>query len=129
MATGFDDSYYASRDNATAKLLRQAREEDGADMPHVEQVDEATMAELDMELKEPEHAETVQDFHKDDETPNIWALSDDGDSKDPLEEDDELDKPSFLRRFKRKGSKANSMPAEVMREERRDDTCESPMTS
>jgi cell division protein FtsZ len=108
VATGFDDSYYASRDTATAKLLRQAAVEEGA--PAVEQVDEATMADLDMELKEPSHVNSVQDFHSDSDTPNIWALSDagngpGGDSQDNQDEN-ELDKPSFLRRFKRRGSKS-----------------------
>src|SRR4029079_3664503 len=60
VATGFDDSYYASRDTAAAKLMRQAVQDEGA--PAVEQVDEATMADLDMELKEPSHVENIKDF-------------------------------------------------------------------
>jgi cell division protein FtsZ len=101
IATGFDDSYYASRDSATARLMRRAEEEEGP-AAETQQVDEATMADLDMELKEPEHAETVKDFGADEEAPNIWALGDDDNSlKDLVEDDDEFDKPSFLRRFKR----------------------------
>lgn len=103
VATGFDDSYYASRNTKTAKLLRRASEDEQS--PPVQQIDEHTMADIDMDLKEPVgEISDIHDFHKDD-TPNIWALSD---SVEPIEAnqsngDDELEKPSFLRRFKRKG--------------------------
>jgi cell division protein FtsZ len=104
VATGFDDSYYASRDTATARLLRQAATQDA--MTTDQPVDEATMADLDMDLKESAPVGTVHDFSSDDETPNIWALSDEENvsHKDQAEED-EFDKPSFLRRFKRRSSK------------------------
>ena len=52
VATGFDDSYYASRNAKAARLLRTAEAEEIAS-PTNQQVDEATMADLDMELKEP----------------------------------------------------------------------------
>jgi hypothetical protein len=66
-----------------------------------------------MEIKEP--IETgADDFHSDD-TPavNIWALAGSDDEKEatadkpatPAEEDDELDKPSFLRRRFKLGSR------------------------
>jgi cell division protein FtsZ len=103
IATGFDDSYYASRNAKTAKLLRQTVDE-GSLQPL--QVDEQTMADIDMEIKEP--VETgADDFHKD-ETPNIWALGHDEDShgSQPAVEDDEIDKPSFLRRHLKFGGKA-----------------------
>lgn len=99
VATGFDDAYYASRSATGAELLRRAREEE----VHVpQQVDEATMASLDMELKEDEHAEQASDFHSED-TPNIWALPDNNDEETKSkEEEDELDRPSFLRRLRKK---------------------------
>lgn len=109
VATGFDDSYYASRNAKTARLLRQADDDIGP-APQTQQLDDATMADIDMELKEPEPEVTdIHDFHKDD-TPNIWALPDDNTADPPgsAEETDELDKPSFLRRFKRKGKSAAS---------------------
>jgi cell division protein FtsZ len=93
VATGFDESYYASRNAKAAELLRRHSQE------RTTQLDEAAMKDLDMELKEPVEA-SVEDFHNDD-TPNIWALPDDvnGVPQDQAEEDDELDKPSFLRRL------------------------------
>lgn len=101
VATGFDESYYASRDATAAKLINNATEEPGEE-PTAPAIDEGTMADIDMELSEPTET-TAHDFDSD-ETPNIWALSDDGNgaSQDESAQEDELDKPSFLRRaFKR----------------------------
>jgi len=102
IATGFDESYYASRNAKTAQLLRQAGEES---LPNISQVDEAAMENIDMEIKEPVQT-GADDFHGDD-TPavNIWSLQGDdnsggnGSSSDGLkDESEEIDKPSFLRR-------------------------------
>lgn len=111
VATGFDDSYYASRNATTARLLRNAQAEEVP--PATQQLDEATIADLDMNLKEPAEEDSgMHEFHKED-TPNIWALSDDtSDSLTPSTEDDELEKPSFLRRFKRKSKDASAAAQE-----------------
>ncbi|HET9850215.1 MAG TPA: cell division protein FtsZ [Candidatus Saccharimonadales bacterium] len=96
VATGFDNSYFATRDNRAADLLRRAAEEDPSFRPD-HQVDEEAMAGIDMELKEEEEN---HEFTKDDDTPNIWALPDDENmNSDQNEADNELEKPSFLRRF------------------------------
>jgi cell division protein FtsZ len=99
VATGFDESYYATRDAKAAELLRRSHSSERSS-GHSAQVDDVAMKDLDMELKEP--AETgMEDFHNDD-TPNIWALPDDvnGVAQDvEAEDDNELDKPSFLRRL------------------------------
>ncbi|HVX58680.1 MAG TPA: cell division protein FtsZ [Candidatus Saccharimonadales bacterium] len=98
VATGFDDSYYASRDVRTADLLRSTEEQPAG------AIDDKTMSDIDMDLNEP--AETTAEDFGSDETPNIWALSDDGNgaSQDDqvAQDEDEFDRPSFLRRaFKR----------------------------
>jgi len=125
VATGFDESYYASRETKAADLLRQAAEEEA---PAAQPIDEKTMADIDMEI--PDSTSTnAEDFHNE-ETPNIWALSDDGNgtSQDDTaqttsdDEDDELDKPSFLRRFKRSPKRSaaeedTEKPAEDSQEE------------
>lgn len=122
VATGFEETYFASRDIKTAKLLRQAGEEREA--PAEEQhIDEKTMADLDMEIPEPVET-TAHDFHND-ETPNIWALSDDvnGPGQDDSgsgEEMDELDKPSFLRRAFRRGGKAEAREDEPVEADNQD---------
>jgi cell division protein FtsZ len=111
VATGFDDSYYASRNAAAAALLRRGSEDEEMPAPTPSKpVDEATMADLDMELKEEDPAEQAADFHSEEETPNIWALSNDDDDSSSTksdddkdeDEDDEIDRPSFLRRFRRR---------------------------
>lgn len=93
VATGFDESYYASRDIKTAELLRRAKTEPAAGV-----IDEAAMADLDMELKD-EAPSSAEDFHSD-ETPNIWALPDDQNMAAPETSEEELEKPSFLRRLR-----------------------------
>jgi cell division protein FtsZ len=116
IATGFEDSYYASRNNKTAQLLRNASAGDST--PELKQVDDETMKSLDMEINEP--VETgAHDFHSDD-TPavNIWNLnnhdSDESDTKgedtkdNNKDNDDEYDKPSFLRRHLKIGKKNDS---------------------
>ena len=104
VATGFDEAYYATRDTKTARLLKQASEEDESGMRPIQTVDEKTMQDIDMEIKEPVIA-AAEDFHSD-ETPNIWALGEDeDDSKLKLDDDDEFDKPSFLRRRLKLGKK------------------------
>lgn len=109
VATGFDESYYSSRDSQTAKLFRQAAADERLSEEKTV-VDEAAMQDIDMDLeKVDKQAEAQADFHSED-TPNIWALSDseqegDNDKKDQTStEANELDKPSFLRRFKRRPS-------------------------
>jgi len=110
VATGFDDSYYATRDAKAAELLRRH-----SDKRAPSQVDDAAMKDLDMELKEPTET-SVEDFSSDD-TPNIWALQDDvnGATQDDDAEDNELDKPSFLRRIT--GRHKSSESAESGKEE------------
>ncbi len=105
VATGFDDSYFATRDTKAADLIRKVKSDD---KPRVftpdQQVDDETMAGIDMELKDDQESGDIHDFHKDDDdAPNIWSLHDEqNDShkdESQTEDDNELDKPSFLRRF------------------------------
>jgi cell division protein FtsZ len=98
VATGFDDSYFATRDTKAADLLRQATDEQGEDS----KIDEAAMADLDMELKDKDQT-AAADFHSD-ETPNIWALPDEESTPDNQQSEDELERPSFLRRLRSRRS-------------------------
>jgi len=93
VATGFDESYYATRDVKAAELLKRAvaREANTED----NKIDDAAMADLDMDLKD---ATPAEDFHSED-TPNIWALPDEESAASAVTSDDELEKPSFLRRL------------------------------
>lgn len=102
VATGFDESYYASRDKKTAELIKQATSSDVPEPSKVDQtIDTKTMEDINMDVNENTES-PAEDFHNT-ETPNIWALSDDtnGPANDDQisHEEDELDKPSFLRRL------------------------------
>jgi cell division protein FtsZ len=94
VATGFDESYYASRDSKRAELLRRTRQEPATET----KIDEEAMAGIDMELKDD--TLPAEDFHSED-TPNIWALPDEQNMAQPeaVNDEDELEKPSFLRRL------------------------------
>lgn len=100
VATGFDASYYATRDVKAAALVKQATTKDD-DSSADTKIDEQSLKDLDMELKD---ASPAADFHNDD-TPNIWALPE-GEDEVKIDED-ELEKPSFLRRLTKRGKKAD----------------------
>ncbi|HLG90684.1 MAG TPA: hypothetical protein VI336_00760, partial [Candidatus Saccharimonadales bacterium] len=99
VATGFDEAYFTSPERTGARVQRRIVEPEAA---AVGQVDEESMKNLDLELKEGMAAH-AEDFHSE-EAPNIWALSDDGNTtdKDKAEEEEKYETPSFFRRFRRK---------------------------
>lgn len=98
VATGFDASYYSKHKAPIETGLKDVR---------TTKSEEKIITNLDMDLSEND--ESSSDFHKDDTpVPNIWSIDDAKDdklsSKDNeavnLEEEIELEKPSFLRRLK-----------------------------
>lgn len=112
VATGFDVSYYAERTAPT--------EEVSAPTPAV---DESAISEVNMDLDEADHS----DFSKETPMPNIWTIDEDDreDAETSQKEtdntfkdeptvvssslDDDLEKPSFLRRLaKRRNEKQAS---------------------
>ncbi|PIZ62178.1 cell division protein FtsZ [Candidatus Saccharibacteria bacterium CG_4_10_14_0_2_um_filter_52_9] len=119
VATGFDASYYAKRDgkpSATAKIDSAA--------PVVEtkttKQDEKAMSEIDMDLGDDQDHLATHDFTKETPMPNIWSIDEDDKDKSETKEggnddgedshdgiitsslEDELEKPSFLRRLGRR---------------------------
>ncbi len=113
VATGFDASYFAKRGKpaATEKNEYLRTHEDGG------MKDEA-VDDIDMDLDhnksdEDSLGDEHGDLHSDQPIPNIWSLDHDDLNKDSsvthgsMEDDDEdaeLEKPSFLRRFKKRSS-------------------------
>lgn len=124
VATGFDESYYAAQRAEASTALETPKAASNS------RQEEKTLSEIDMNLGDDQEA---TEFHKDESTmPNIWALSDEehGDdakngkvgadrAKDPDEEDEraaneivssnleeDLEKPSFLRRLSRRNKAA-----------------------
>lgn len=120
VATGFEESYYASRDAKMAKLLKQADEPALSE----EHIDAKTIKEIDMDM--PQSVETTAHDFDSDETPNIWALSDDvnGSAQDDdgdSTEDNEFDKPSFLRRAFSRGKKDEDQSKEPEEKPKKDE--------
>jgi cell division protein FtsZ len=87
VATGFDDSYFATRDVKAAELIRRSSNEEHT----VGKIDEASMEGISMDLKDADGS-PAEDFHSD-ETPNIWALPDEEKEAKPEASEDELVKP------------------------------------
>lgn len=126
VATGFDASYFTNRKIANPAPVTQpvgisqdepspALEQEAASAPNdndtTTKVTERDMASIDMEITD-EHEAIQSDFANDTPVPNIWAAeeqrkdnpaetSDNGTGPVVSDHDeDELEKPSFLRRLK-----------------------------
>lgn len=113
VATGFDASYFAKRqETAGSQPLASP-----APAPAAQRSDESVLQNMDMDL--PESDDEEEAFHTDKPLPNIWGIDadkseDDEKATEPTdkptviapsfshEDDDELEKPSFLRRLKKK---------------------------
>lgn len=116
VATGFDDAYYANRTNL--KSTNQPL------VDNTTKKEDQDMKDIDMELNDNNEPE----LDKDTPMPNIWTLDDSkddsididsnsnkNDNNDSDPEDNELEKPSFLRRLakrKQQISKNNSNSTE-----------------
>ncbi len=112
VATGFDSSYFANRKSVDhdTKTKSVNQTPDGK---------EEDISNINMSLEDqPEQEHTMGDFHNDAPMPNIWAidhpqddgLSDNQNSGDTESEqpDEELEKPSFLRRFRKKSNRKST---------------------
>jgi len=120
VATGFDASYYAAKHNDSASLPVSAPSS------LVTPQDENTMSEMNMDLTDEQTA-AASDFSHETPMPNIWAIDDKDDDKDDVGPqvisadshyedssssfaggavtsslEDDLEKPSFLRRLSRR---------------------------
>lgn len=109
VATGFDASYFSGRQ--AVKESAEANETEAA-RPRksiASKEDANSMDDIDMNLNDPEK-DSKADFTNSEPVPNIWTIDDaDKDETKPsdavVSHEDELEKPSFLRRLKkRRGS-------------------------
>ena len=124
VATGFEASYFANRKAHQAVVLASADQPVGlsADEPvtaleqtpqaaQSDKVTEADMADINMDIQD-EHETSHTDFSSDVPSPNIWTEDEISERHEPTaepeqtgpvvsnHEEDELEKPSFLRRLK-----------------------------
>lgn len=127
VATGFDAAYFAGR-GGQETVNERRRDEDEAESTR--QNDEHVMQSINMDLGANE--DQAEEFHKNDALPNIWTLDHDDnhkeddaegskkgedddkndsdrtvygpqtDESDKDKEEDELEKPSFLRRLNKR---------------------------
>jgi cell division protein FtsZ len=110
VATGFDASYYADRSAPSAEPV-------AAPAPVA---DESTMSDIDMSLDD--HPAANSDFNTETHMPNIWTIDEEADKHDTVADDeddkpseptivsssldDDLEKPSFLRRLAKRRSES-----------------------
>ena len=103
VATGFDASYFTNRHTA-GTTAAAGQPISGTSMP-----DESDMADIDVSLEPKPSAEATVDLKSDEPMPNIWTLDDEPEKpSEPVsslagsdsDDEDELDRPSFLRRLK-----------------------------
>ena len=108
VATGFDETYFAKR---SAPGQEQTTVE--AKPHHVATHEETDVTSISMDLENRAQSEDAShDFRSDTTVPNIWSIDSDHDNHDeqqnpvssPEAEEAELEKPSFLRRLKKRRS-------------------------
>ena len=112
VATGFDASYFTKR----APVAPETEEAPAPERvtPPVLNPSDQEMEDIDMDLKE--HVEAAAtDFHSNEPMPNIWSISEDEEAAEDVEksaeptvsshEEDELERPSFLRRLTKRNRK------------------------
>lgn len=133
VATGFDDSYYAKR--AGSSTSSRAVSGPKLDNPNASQPTEKALSEIDMDLSADE-TDDERDFTRETPLSNIWSIDNDDDDEDDKKTkdkdksstssddddddvadshgivssslEDELEKPSFLRRLGRRHKGADS---------------------
>ncbi len=118
VATGFDASYFQARQpvvpsGADANDSSETSSSLKSPQPKRESSDSVVSDDIDMSLHDDSTASTAVDLKSDESVPNIWTL-DDSKADDAKDDDkktdeavvssheDELERPSFLRRLKKR---------------------------
>jgi cell division protein FtsZ len=136
VATGFDAAYFTKR-TAEDEAATTKKKELPAEEETLSTIGAHEIKDLDMQLDEDtDHSKEAADFHSDTPIPNIWTLDNGDDSSSTTSssddananndnqavvsnhEEDELEKPSFLRRFKK--LRKNDKPEPQENEEKTD---------
>lgn len=111
VATGFDASYFSKRQTSQGweEEVRAEAPMAGPTVTGISHDEEAAMSDMDVSLEE---STKHDDFHSNSPVANIWTINDDDDdsgSDAPVQDDsasddqvdDELERPSFLRRVRK----------------------------
>ncbi len=115
VATGFDDTYYANRQSTSASNTSLDDSRAGTVSSTVVN-DYANISDIDMDLGDDKQAEpTMIENDMGVKVPNIWSIGDTKDEATSMHspvvgsvEEDELEKPSFLRRLTRRKNNSDS---------------------
>lgn len=126
VATGFDAAYFQDRSQTSGALpiSQPLDDDDRADDSTATTTSDEAMQGIDMDVDSKENEKLAEEFQREDTGPSIWHMPDGDDEPEPKTEDepvkekehdhagffgsldkkdeDDLDKPSFLRRLKRK---------------------------
>jgi len=116
VATGFDAAYFANRAIPQANPPVVQQPTGSAATASSTKTDDAVMSDIDMGLDEP--AKAAEEFQDEKPMPNIWTLDNEADKESAASskkvatentqafvgsnDEDELEKPSFLRRLKKR---------------------------
>ena len=119
VATGFDAAYFANRAATAAAPQAAPTVEQPTRTANTSKADEKLMKDIDMNLGDDPSIDEDDSFATDTKMPNIWTLDNGKDDQEEAEktpaastpqvvssifEEDELEKPSFLRRLKKRVS-------------------------
>ena len=126
VATGFDASYFAKRAPVAPETEGEPQAPVRVTPQPVFNPTDQEMEDIDMDLKE--HVEAAAtDFHSNEPMPNIWSISEEEETHEEVEgpaeptvsshEEDELERPSFLRRLTKRGRKEEPSEGEKKSDE------------
>lgn len=110
VATGFDAAYFANRHAPQATVSGHTSVPE--DSTEDNDVTASDVNDLNLNLENHDQQAAAEEFHKDPAVPNIWSLDhDDDDARQHTtdqnatpSEEEELERPSFLRRLKKRKS-------------------------
>jgi len=134
VATGFDESYFTNRSSRTSALSETSKPV-VTEAPTTKQ-DERALDEIDMDLDDDKNSSS--DFNRDEAgIPNIWSIDDDSEDEDKTnsirynddenlavvsnDSEDDLEKPSFLRRLAKRRSGNDDKKSEDSSESKEDE--------
>lgn len=119
VATGFDATYFAKRTpKVIADSIAADASSDNSVVPDGDGSDTHSMQDvgsIDMDLEHKSDSDASIDINTDHHAPNIWSVDHDDTTSGNdfgMAEDDELEKPSFLRRLKRRKAEKHSEESE-----------------
>ena len=108
VATGFDETYFQKKND----LAKESGDELN-NLDDLKSKSEAEVSDLNMDLDKEDPESSAHHFSDETHVPNIWSIdhkSDDSEDHplDPELNDDEIEKPSFLRRLKNRKKNNNN---------------------